>query len=413
MAHSYPFEVPAVRVSQPIGEFYLVSLPASLLLDVAFVAPARAIANDEAYDLAGTQRVGDVAREREIGRFIDTVEATFPTSVILAANHRVDGTIERSRERRWRITGKAPNLRLQIPGTGALASIVDGQHRIHGFRFSEDPSRMAMELPCSVFLDLPNPYQAYLFATVNFNQRKVDRSLAYELFGYDLQDEPEEAWSPEKAAVFLTRKLNMDDGSPFEHRIKVAPEDSDLELRVDDFIVSTATVVDGLLSLFSKAPRVDRDTIGQKPRGRRTRKLLMNDGTPLRELYLASNDKAIYTLTRNYFAAVDSILWKNAPAGSYIHKTVGVQALFDVLRKPVAAEALAQKDVSLRFFMSKLERTAHIDFTDNFFQASGKGRVGIKYALRLAMGERDVLDRVAEQDRSDYRRLAGLRAQDK
>src|ERR1700733_10175342 len=116
MAHAYPLELPAVRVSQPIGEFYLVSLPAAVLLDVAFVAPARAVANDETYDLAGTQRVGDVVREREIGRFIDTVEATFPTSVILAANHRVDGTIERSKEKRWRATGKASNLRLHIPG---------------------------------------------------------------------------------------------------------------------------------------------------------------------------------------------------------------------------------------------------------------------------------------------------------
>ena len=136
-------------------------------------------------------------------------------------------------------------------------------------------------------------------------------------------------------------------------------------------------------------------------------------GTPLRELYLGGNDKAIYTLARNYFTAVDSVLWKNAPAGSYIHKTVGVQALFDVLRKPVAAEALSQKDVSARFFSSKLEGAARIDFTDNFFQASGKGRVGIKNTLRLAMGETDLLERVAEQDRADYRRLAGQRAQGK
>jgi len=84
------------------------------------------------------------------------------------------------------------------------------------------PARQNMPLVCSVFLDLPNPFQAYVFATVNFNQKKVDRSLAYELFGFDTEDEPPQAWTPEKTAVFLTRRLNMDADSPLRGRIVVA-----------------------------------------------------------------------------------------------------------------------------------------------------------------------------------------------
>lgn len=57
--------------------------------------------------------------------------------------------------------------------------------------------------------DLPLAYQAYLFATININQRKVDKSLAYEQFGYNLDDEEPESWAPDKLAVFFTRRLNL------------------------------------------------------------------------------------------------------------------------------------------------------------------------------------------------------------
>jgi len=51
----------------------------------------------------------------------------------------------------------------------------------------------------------------------------------------------------------------------------------------------------------------------------------------------------------------------------------------------------------------KLKR---IDFSDNFFQASGKGRVRLRNAMRLALGlER--LDKLPSDDREEYKRLAG------
>ncbi|MBR0324911.1 MAG: hypothetical protein IIX11_02130, partial [Selenomonadales bacterium] len=39
------------------------------------------------------------------------------------------------------------------------------------------------------------------------NQKRVDKSLTLELFGYDLDNEPSNTWSPEKLAVFLTRSF--------------------------------------------------------------------------------------------------------------------------------------------------------------------------------------------------------------
>jgi hypothetical protein len=42
--------------------------------------------------------------------------------------------------------------------------------------------------------------------------------LALEQFGYNVGEEPEKAWTPEKLAVFLSRKLNIDKEA-FSHYI--------------------------------------------------------------------------------------------------------------------------------------------------------------------------------------------------
>lgn len=72
-------------------------------------------------------------------------------------------------------------------------SVIDGQHRINGAYFAvcllkEKRSQdMKWEIPAEVFLDLDGPdepprRQAQIFIDVNFNQKKVDRSLVVDLF---------------------------------------------------------------------------------------------------------------------------------------------------------------------------------------------------------------------------------------
>ena len=46
-----------------------------------------------------------------------------------------------------------------------------------------------MELLCAIFVDLPKPFQAQLFATINSTQKPVNKSLTYEMFGYNVDDE--------------------------------------------------------------------------------------------------------------------------------------------------------------------------------------------------------------------------------
>jgi len=418
--NTFPLQTEVLKIFQPLGEFYAAVLPAELLLEVTYSDPLKILSFSEGggYELRGHQRKLVDERLKAIGRYIDTVEAAFPNSIILAANYREDGELEEADDRRWRVElsrNGGVGGTLVIPTAARLAAIVDGQHRLYGFKKASLKERLTMPLLCGIYLDLPNPFQAYLFATINYNQKPVDKSQSYELYGFNLEEEPPEAWSPEKAAVFLCRKLNTDPASAFkEHIIIAAQADAAVEdaarSQKKDWAISTATVVGGLLRLFSSNPKRDRDLMHRKHVGKgRERKLLLTeaarDKTPLRQCYLESNDLLVFTLTKNYFNAVSETLWR-AGNRSYIRKTVGVQALFDVLRL-ICTEALAAKDVSQQFFLRRLIPCREVNFADDFFQASGTGRQRIRNTLEICLGLKRVTD-VDEPDRATYRRICHL-----
>lgn len=409
----YPIQVPAIRIVQPLGEFYAVSLPAKSLLETSYAEPLRVEFSEKSavgFGLIGGQREKKEVRLKQIGRFINTVEAAFPNSIILGANYRQDGTLEDKESMQWtvrRISSRT-GFELVIPTDAKLARIIDGQHRLDGFQFA-NPERLDMEMLCAVYLDLPLPYQAYLFATINFNQKKVDRSLAYQLFAFDVEEEPPECWSPDKLAVFLSRKLSVDKASPLRGHIVVAAQNDDVLLNLSqdhDWKVSTATIVDGILRLYSAKPQADRDLMHQRfLQEGRNRSILKQDGTPLRELYLNTNDAAIYMAIINFFTAVQNTLWKEVNERSYIRKTVGIQALLDTMRL-ILKDLETKKNISKAFFENYLAPSSGVDFSDRFFQASGIGRGHIAKVLQV----RANLTTIAHDspDLAEYRRLCGL-----
>jgi hypothetical protein len=201
--------------------------------------------------------------------------------------------------------------------------------------------------------------------------------------------------------------LNTDNESPLRNHITVAPLYDELSFPANgdgEWRVSTATVVDGALKLFSANPKRDRDRMHVLSiESGRSRSMLADDGTPLRGLYLETNDKAIYTALKNFFTAVQQSLWLNENPRTYLKKTVGIQALFDVLRV-VLRDFEEQKNISVPFFTGHLERANYIDFSDEFFQASGKGRTRIRNALELAIGLKNE-QMIPQADLAEYRRV--------
>ena len=194
--------ISAIKVTQPLGDFYIAKIKARDLLKVSTSSVLR---YDKDGTLKGNQRPLKSDRLKAIANFIRSEEMFFPTSIIVAAN--IDDSLWRdSRRWRWKIERINNDLyQLDIPNQDNISSlIIDGQHRLKSFELTSDEFK-DIELVCSIFFDLPMPYQAYLFATINGNQKKVDKSLALELFGFNVDNEPENTWSPEKLAVYLTK----------------------------------------------------------------------------------------------------------------------------------------------------------------------------------------------------------------
>ena len=221
----------------------------------------------------------------------------------------------------------------------------------------------------------------------------MDRSLAYELFGFDVDERPARFWSPETLAVYLARLMNTEQASPLFRSIFPAADSEKLFSDADGLPkggvrVSMATVVDGILRLLSKNPKEDRNTVRRlenKELGRES--LAPINGVPLRTLYIHGNDKAIYELLCNYFAAVRATVWATAGKGSYLRKTVGVQALFDVLRELlVTTPLITSAAFSLDALMRLLQPCTNLDSEGTKYQASGIGRSDIRRDLLRALG---------------------------
>jgi DNA phosphorothioation-associated DGQHR protein 1 len=358
--------------------------------------------NDDgiSYTLHGTQRSITNNRVPQISDYIDRFDSTFPNSIILAANfpkepsfssEEEDGAESTDLEKMWSVVeNDRGEYTMHIPTAEKLAAIIDGQHRLFAFTKAQNNSRLDMGLICAIFLDLPKPFQAQIFATINSNQKPVDKSLTYELFGYNIAEEKPEFWTPDKLAVFISRKLATEESSPLRGKIVVAPKrDARLAAMAANqrWKVSTAVIVEGILRLISSNPKRDSNimlTPFSQPRLILREKT--KDKSPLRFVYFDVNDAVLHMLVRNYLIACDEVFWSRAGEGSFIFKTVGVQALFDVLRK-ICLKAYEGKDISAHYFKEILAPAGTIDFADERFRnASGSGRSAIKREIEERLG---------------------------
>lgn len=398
----------AIPIHHPIGVFYLTAIPASLLLKVCYsLQHTRVESREDGFVVdRGHQRRLDSRRISAISRYLETQDAALPGTIILAANTTEEGvsadTEGSDSAARWYIEDRNDDntVDLVVPSLRKMAAIVDGQHRLNGFSDTSS-SVQEMILPCAIFLDLPTAQQASIFATINFNQKPVSKSQTYELFGYNLEDEPEYSWSPDKLAVNFTRRLNVDESSPFRGHIKVAAIDDrvldEVSRKVSQpWLISTATVVEGIMSLITNDQKRDRDVLNRYEVGSRSRELLSGEHKPpmppFWDLYLAGDrDIVIYKAILNYFSVVNLLFW-SAETNDVLHKTAGIQALFRVL-KLLLPQQINCKDLSKEAWEKLLRPAQCLDFSDEYFkETSGKGRSKIQDAFAVVLGLKSVAE---------------------
>ena len=374
-------EFPVIRVSQPIGDFYVGSMSSKELVDISYFDMRRILQEDNLDTYLGIQRELSGTRVDEIKLYVQSVDATFPTAVVLSveescvALEAIDLKGSKS-DRFFKMTlSNEPNSDDPV-FYRQIARVIDGQHRIKGL---EDYSNNDFEVNVAIFVGADISDQANIFATVNLAQTKVNKSLVYDLF------ELSQSRSPEKTCHEVTVLLDREEGSPFFKRIKRLGKAT--EGRFGETL-SQATVVQGILQhICSNRKQVIRD----RQIGRRGGKWpdLTNDEShklPLRNFFIENKDEIIAELVWNYFEAV-SLRWQDAwrvgGEGLMLNKTNGYNALMRFFRYAYLDLASPGQSVKTDQFLSlfKKVKLENRDFNRDKFVPGTSGATHLFHTL--------------------------------
>jgi DGQHR domain-containing protein len=309
----------------------------------------------------GTQRDLSEARVAEIRQYVTTVDATFPTSIILAiasADAELDDR----------------HSRLKIRRDANVAKIIDGQHRIAGLR---DYSGPPFFVNVTIFLDMDLEDQAMVFATINLKQTKVTKSLAYDLYEFAKNR------SPQKTSHNIAKLLNSENNSPFEGRIKILGKATGVGLE----LITQATFVDRLLRLITRDAMNDKDKL---KRGKQLPRATPQERRTLifRNWFIAGRDAEIAKCLWNYFDAVRNTwrpAWDTSQRGMILARTTGFAALMrllpHVLVEPLDDDGKVPSSERFRAYFAQLP-LRHEDFTSTRFVPGSSGESQLLAALR-------------------------------
>lgn len=298
-----PVKIKALKVDQPIGEFYIGAVSYDELLKIS-TADVRRFLDDNAATLEGIQRKLNQTRKNKIAKYVEFEYASFPTSVVLSIDERCI-KIEESKDCFGLFDlvihgfeGDDQNDPIKVDES---AFIIDGQHRLAGLEnFS---NRKPFELNVSIFVGIDKADQAEIFSTVNLTQTKVNKSLVYDLYAY--QEKP----SPTKMAHEVTIALDRDDAGPFHEKIKrlgvTTPGRKKRQERL-----SQATIVRGILRHMPARPDEERNKgiLGFNKKPEKSDNWKRRIFTPF---YRKNDDVSVFEILTNYFSAVEN-KWPSA-----------------------------------------------------------------------------------------------------
>jgi len=338
-----------LEVSQPIGKFYVGIIDSDDLLKIAYSDVRRLERDIDMY--LGIERELSKKRVNEIKAYVKNIDATFPTSIIIAINSG-DASYDHNK-----------NV-ITIKNDASVAKIIDGQHRIAGL---EGYTGKPFQLIVTIFIDMELEDQAMVFATINLKQTKVTKSLAYDLYEYTKNR------SPQKTCHNIAKMMNSAEGSPFQGKIKIlglatgAPQES----------ITQATFVERVMRLITKNADVDRDLIkrGKKiepPNGKDVELLIF------RSLFIAEKDAYIAKNLWNYFEAVQKRWpnsWLDVKKGNILNRTTGFGALMRFFRSVYVRFGKPDQIISLKEYSSVLEAIdlREDEFTPDNFKPGTSG----------------------------------------
>lgn len=353
-----------IRARQPVGDIFIATIPYKDLAAITYFDVRRVLQEQRDFErYLGIQRPLDDGRVKKLSQYVNFADASFPTSIIVAIEQdyvsfsEADKTMTVSNCREGE---SAPSIAFR-----QLARVLDGQHRIAGLdAFTGNQFDMSV----TIFVGADISDQAHIFATVNLEQTKVNKSLVYDLY------ELSKSRSPQKTCHNIAVALDRDKESPLYQRIKR------LGIATDGRVfepITQATFVEGLMQHVTKDYRLDRDML---LRGQRIAKLEHDElmKMPLRNMFIDQRDMEITQIVYNYFKAVEERwpeAWNQRAQGWVLNRTNGVRALLRFFRyaylKVGDPGDVPSKDRFLNLVFAMIEIKDHQFTIENFVPGTG------------------------------------------
>lgn len=364
LTEKFEESIPCLKLRQPVGDFFIATIDVKTLCQITYSDVRRMEQEDRPFEqYLGIQRPLSPSRVKEIGQYVNTVDACFPTAIILAIDGKYVEYVEKENRmiiRNFDVeNGGDENLELT-----RIAQVLDGQHRIAGLQAFDGKQ---FDVNVSIFVDMDIESQAYVFSTVNLAQTKVNKSLVYDLF------ELSKARSPQKTCHQIAVALNSYEKGPFYSRIKrlgTATAGKFTET------LTQATFVEALIGYLTDDKVLDRDLYRRHKKPKleesKSNKLIF------RSLFIQERDLEIADIIFNFFSAVSErwpSAWVTGGEGLILNKTNGFRALMRFL-KPLYLNLRWKGDVpSKEDFLSVLKKIniSDEDFTVDRFSPGTSG----------------------------------------
>jgi DGQHR domain-containing protein len=324
--------IPALPVTQGKIVFYLFAISAKKLLEISYTSERTR------HNQIGTQRGLRPDRLKDIGKFLTSNGSNpplLPNAIIVSLSPQSyfgDGCI---------YICKRP---------AGEAFVIDGQHRLWAFSPAYSGGT-DLDVVVTAFIDLDDSGKAFIFRSINGNQRKIAPSLVYDLIPM-LRDKESVAFE-NKRCHDLVALLNEAPDSPWKDRIEM--------VGAGDRIISQSSFISALKKLFKKGH------------------LFSSTDPDFFEEHIQ------HELLLEYFKAIHnsySVQWDNK--AFFLCKYVGVSALLNLLEQIIAdlrkQQIVISNDIGLKIdkdtFNPYLVKLAKFSFSTAEEKARGISYVG-------------------------------------
>lgn len=228
---------PAVKITQKDKPLmYALGIHPALLLNMAYVY-RRGTQKTDAY-----QRIINKDRLGNISKFLKSEESMLsnPVIIVFDKDEKIQEIFDFNEETKM----------LTFPTTTNCAWIIDGQHRIFGFKdhseyksWDEDKNNN-YKIPVIAFQTLPETEQSRTFVNINYYQKRIDPSLFSDLATMIKDLKYEITWP-----CLLVSELNK--SPPWKNMIKISEFDTNKPISISGF--AKIRLLDTLLGFNKKS----------------------------------------------------------------------------------------------------------------------------------------------------------------